>query len=79
MDNNSAINTTLLFLSRVKVLLVSKDSDAEQAAQLGFDYAATLREALERVAAEMPAATVNILPAGGLLLPLLADDMKFEY
>jgi len=79
MDNNSAINTTLLFLSRVKVLLVSKDSDAKQAAQLGFDYAATLREALERVAAEMPAATVNILPAGGLLLPLLADDMKFEY
>lgn len=79
MDNNSAINTTLLFLSRVKVLLVSKDSDAEQAAQLGFEYAATLDEATARVAAEKPVATVNILPAGGLLLPLLAEDMKFEY
>ncbi len=79
MDNNSAINTTLLFLSRVKVLLVSRDSDAQQAARLGFDYAPTLEEATERVAREVPRATVNILPAGGLVLPLLAESMKFEY
>ncbi len=79
MDVNSAINTTMLFLSRVKVILVTKDSDAEQAARLGFAYAASLDEALTRVANELPRATVNILPAGGLVLPLLAEDMKFEY
>lgn len=79
MDNNSALNTTLLFLSRVRVLLVSKDSNTRQAAALGFDYAPTLQQAFTRVAAELPDATVNILPAGGLVLPLLADDVKFEY
>lgn len=79
MDVNSAINTTLLYLSRVKVLLATKDADEAQAARLGFTYAAGLDEALARVARDVPRATVNILPAGGLVLPLVADDMKFEY
>jgi hypothetical protein len=79
MDVNSAINTTLLFLSRVNVILVSKDADARQAAQLGFDYAPTIDEAIARVAKELPVATVNVLPAGGLVLPLLAESMKYQY
>jgi lactate racemase len=79
MDVNSAINTTLLFLSRVRVILVSKDADAQQAARLGFDYAASLDEAIARVSTEIPQATVNVLPAGGLVFPLLAEAMKFEY
>ncbi len=79
MDVNSAINTTLLFLSRVKVILVTKDADERQAASLGFEYAATLDDAVARVAGKSPQATVNVLPAGGLVLPLVAEDMKFEY
>ncbi len=79
MDVNSAINTTLLFLSRVNVLLVSKDADTEQAAKLGFDHAVSLDEAIARVSKGLPEATVNVLPAGGLVFPLLAEDMKFEY
>jgi lactate racemase len=79
MDVNSAINTTLLFLSRVSVILVSKDADVEQAGQLGFDYAPSIDEAVARVARELPVATVNVLPAGGLVLPLLAESMKYQY
>lgn len=79
MDVNSAINTTLLFLSRVKVILVSKDADAQQAAQLGFSYAPTIDEAISRLAKELPEATVNILPAGGLVMPILSESMKYEY
>ena len=79
MDFNSALNTTLLFLSRVKVLLVSKDADEQQAAQLGFGYAGSLDEAIALASRNVPEATVNILPSGGLVLPLVAEEMKFTY
>jgi len=79
MDFNSALNTVLLFLSRVKVLLVSKDADEQQAAQLGFAYAGSLDDAIAAVSRSLPDATVNILPLGGLVLPLVAEEMKFTY
>lgn len=79
MDFNSAINTTLLYLSRVNVILVSKDANAEQAACMGFDFAASIEEAAAKVAEDRPSATVNVIPAGGLVLPVVADDMKFDY
>lgn len=79
MDVNSAINNTLHYLSRARVVLVSKDADARQSACLGFEYADSLEEAVARVSREIPEAAVNILPAGGLVLPLVAEDMKFEY
>ena len=79
MDFNSALNTVLLFQSRVKVLLVSKDADEQQAAQLGFGYAGSLDEGIAMVSRTVPEATVNILPSGGLVLPLVAEEMKFTY
>jgi len=79
MDFNSALNTVLLFQSRVKVLLVSKDADEQQAAQLGFGYAGSLDEGIAMVSRTVPEATVNILPSGGLVLPLVAQEMKFTY
>ncbi len=79
MDFNSALNTTLLFQSRVKFILVSKDADERQATQLGFAYAGSLEEAIAHVSLSAPEATVNILPSGGLVLPLVAEEMKFTY
>ncbi len=79
MDVNSAINNTLLYLSRVHVVLVSKCADAEQAARLGFEYADSLEDAVARVSRNIPGATVNILPAGGLILPLVVEDMRFDH
>lgn len=55
------------------------ERDTQQAAQLGFGYAASPKEAIERVSKDLPNATVNVLPAGGLVFPLLAEAMKFEY
>jgi hypothetical protein len=79
MDFNAALNTALLFLSRVKVILTSKDADEEQAARLGFDYAGSLEQAIDQVSKDIPRATVNILPSGGLILPLVAEEMRFAY
>lgn len=79
LDENHGIYNILLYMDRVKLILVSKDADAEQAAKLGFGYASTIEEAVEQVAAQHPVATVNVLPAGGLVLPLVTDDMKFEF
>jgi ribosomal protein L1 len=78
MDLNAALNITLLYLSRVKVLLVSKDADEKQAARLGFDYVKTLDEAIEIVAKKNPMATVNLLPAGGLVIPLVKNNLSFD-
>jgi nickel-dependent lactate racemase len=79
MDFNAALNTTLLYLSRVKIFLVSKDADEQQASRLGFGYASSLEGAISKVSKDIPRATVNILPSGGLILPLVADDMIFEW
>jgi nickel-dependent lactate racemase len=79
IDFNSALNTTLLYLSRVKVILVSRVIDQKQAARLGFGYSRSLDEAITRVSKDIPKATVNILPAGGLVLPLVAKEMSFEW
>ena len=79
IDFNSALNTALLFLSRVKVILVSKMIDQKQAARFGFGYSRSINEAISQVLRDIPKATVNILPAGGLVLPLLAKEMIFEW
>ncbi|MCX7635920.1 MAG: lactate racemase domain-containing protein, partial [Syntrophales bacterium] len=69
MDFNCALGLTLLYLTRVKVILVSRDVTREDTSRLGFDYAASLEEAMERVSQDQPVAQVNIIPAGGLILP----------
>jgi nickel-dependent lactate racemase len=79
MDFNAALNITLLYLSRVNVILVSKDADQEQAARLGFSFANSLDNAIEKVSKDIPDATLNILPSGGLLIPVLNEKMIFEW
>jgi len=79
MDFNAALNTALLFLSRVRILLVSKDVDEKQATRLGFGYAGSLEEAIAQVSKDIPRAAVNILPSGGLTLPLVAEEMRFTW
>ena len=79
MDFNAALNTTLLFLSRVNVVLVSKDADEEQAGRLGFSFAHSLNEAIAKVSKDIHEATVNILPSGGLIIPVVNQGMMFEW
>jgi nickel-dependent lactate racemase len=79
MDFNCALDLTLLYLSRVNVILVSKDADAEQAARLGFSFAPSLDQAIGKVSRDLPQATVNILPSGGLIIPVVSEAMNFEW
>ena len=40
---------------------------------MGFRYASSLEEAIERESRVRPQATVNIFPIGGLVLPLTKE------
>jgi len=77
MDFNCALNLTLLYLSRVKIILVCQDADKEQASRMGFDYADSLSDAFSKVAEKLPDATVNILPSGGLVVPLVKEPLSW--
>jgi hypothetical protein len=79
MDFNSALNTVLLAQKRIRTLLVSPDADEKQVGRLGFDYANSLQTAIDMVAEDKARATVNILPSGGLVLPVLAEGIRFEW
>ena len=78
MDFNCALDITLLYLSRVQVVMVSKDIDKDQAGRLGFGYASSLEEAIQKVLKEVPRGDVNILPAGGLVIPVMKEEMRFQ-
>jgi len=78
MDFNCALMHTLLYQSHAKVLLVSRNIDKDQAARLGFGYASSLEEAIQRVSKDVPKAEVNILPAGGLLIPVMKEELTFH-
>ena len=78
MDFNCALKLTLLYLSRVKVILVSKDVGRDDAARLGFGHADSLEEAIQKVLKEVPRGEVNILPAAGLVIPVMKEELRFQ-
>lgn len=79
MDFNSALNMTLLYASRTRMILVSEDADEAQAARLGFEYANSVQGAIDKVANGVPSATVNILPLGGVVLPIVPENMRTQW
>lgn len=79
MDFNSALNMTLLYVSRTRMILVSRDADPKQAARLGFEYANSVQGAIEKVVVDLPNATVNILPLGGVVMPIVPQHMRTKW
>jgi lactate racemase len=77
LDLNAASFLNLLILSQVRVILVSPDVTAEEAARIGFDYAPTIEQAIGTVKAKIPQATVNILPLGGMIVPVVKEKLSF--
>ena len=77
LDFNAAAFLNLLILGKVHVILVSKDATTEQASRLGLDYASTIEQAIEMVFSKVSDATVNILPSGGMIVPLVQEPMTF--
>ena len=78
MDFNCALNATLLNLSYVNVILVSKDIVEGQAKRLGFGHADSMDEAIKKVFRNIPKAKVNILPAGGLVVTKVKKESSFQ-
>lgn len=77
IDHNLAAYLILLILSRVRVVLVSPYVNIRQAARIGFGYAPTIEEAIGMVAAKVPRATVSIVPLGGMVVPLVKEELTF--
>jgi nickel-dependent lactate racemase len=71
VDFNMALAYTLAMQSRFDIVLCSDAIPAEQSRRMGFAPAAALTDAIARAAAGRPAATANVIPAGGLLLPVV--------
>lgn len=65
-------------VARNSITMVSRDLDERSITRLGFRYADSLEEAIERESRARPQATVNIFPIGGLLLPLAKEPPVHE-
>jgi nickel-dependent lactate racemase len=76
IDFNAALDYTLLYLCLVNVMIVSKDVRVDEAARLGFKHADSLDQAIQTVHENVPQATVNIFPAGGLTNLVLRKDYR---
>ena len=61
----------MLGVSDFNVILVTRDIAAEKIQQLGFHPAATVEEAIAICSQHVHNPTVNIIPAGGVILPVL--------
>ena len=73
IDFNCAIFYALICAARSSVTMVSQDLDERSITRLGFRYASSMEEAIERQGRVRPWATVNIFPIGGLVLPLTKE------
>jgi nickel-dependent lactate racemase len=78
IDFNCAIFYALVCAARSSVTMVSKDLDEKSITRLGFRYASSLEEAIERESSMRPRATVNIFPIGGTILPLTEEPPVYE-
>ncbi len=67
---NCAIFYALVCAARNPITLVADNLDERSVTRLGFRYARSLEEAIERERRVRPQATVNVFPIGGLVLPL---------
>jgi nickel-dependent lactate racemase len=73
IDSNCAIFYALVCAARTSVTMVSQDLDERSITRLGFRYARSLEEAIERESRVRPRAAVHIFPIGGLVLPLTEE------
>lgn len=75
MDFNCAIQTNFGCPRYIKVILVSENVTEAQGARMGFEHAADLGRAMEMAHDSRPEAKVNILAAGGIVLPLVEEEV----
>jgi lactate racemase len=68
---NMALGQLLLAQDRYKIILVTKDIDKETVERLGLYHADNAEQAFEISTRFYPRADVHVVPAGGVILPVL--------
>jgi nickel-dependent lactate racemase len=76
MDSNMALILIFFISKRYRVVLVADEVLREAALRMGFDYAPDLPSAIERTKKQEGRLTVNLIPAGGYIFPLLAGGFR---
>lgn len=68
---NMSLAQALLALNDYKVILVAKDIARRDVQRLGFTFAGDMAHAIEIGAAHYQRPKVNIVPSGGVILPVI--------
>jgi nickel-dependent lactate racemase len=76
MDFNMALILIFFVSQKYRVVLVADKVLQQAAVRMGFDYAPDLPGAIEEMKRQKENLTVNILPAGGYIFPLLTEGFR---
>lgn len=70
---NMSMAQAILAQNDFNIILVTGDIPSDQVARLGFHHAANLQEGLLLAAKRHAGPTVNVVPAGGVILPVINE------
>lgn len=70
---NMSMAQALLGQNDYRIILVSKDISEQTARMLGFDYAQEIHQAIDMATSWQPEANVHVVPAGGVILPVVEE------
>jgi hypothetical protein len=73
MDFNMALILIFFASKKFRIVLVADRILQEAAGQMGFDYAPDLSVAIEKERLQRKTATVNLIPAGGYVFPIVKE------
>ncbi len=76
IDFNMALFFTEVYKAQYDLTIVSKDIRREEAERMGFVFAPSIEQAIDRVRKKFPRAKVNVFPIGGMVLPDLGESPK---
>lgn len=74
VDFNMALGLTLAIQHSFQIILVSRDISREKAEKMGFLYGDSLEDAFDMGSKIHPGPDVHIIPAGGVILPILENS-----
>lgn len=76
MDFNMALVLIFFVSKKYRVVLVADEMFRDAAFRMGFDYAPDLPSAIEGVKRRKGSLTVNLIPAGGYIFPLVRSGFR---
>jgi len=76
MDFNMALILIFFASKKFRVVLVADRILQEAAGRMGFEYASDLSVAIEKERWQKKSATVNIIPSGGYIFPIIKEGFR---